>query len=286
MNYGDFLTDNNLIDENKKYLDNDIVSLNLRGWVGIDPYYINYLNKTINYYEDIEFKYKWQLAMTIISFLKTVFITLNNHFEWIKPWNLILLIINIIITFVIFAIEITKKQEVVKEVRAYYYLYNYIYKNLEADYPPLEKKTFVEFYYIFLEIGYIVKLVSEICASIDWYKFCDKCNCKCDNCKNRNCIKCKGENCIIKGVVCSCKNEKGEKCDKCKTDDCLLCEGYGSRKCENIFLKERCAIYLKHSSRGWISVKIITVTLFIFILFLILYVVIFVLKDDQLSFVD
>ena len=42
MNYGDFLTDNNLIDENEKYLDNDIISLNSRGWVGIDPYYINY----------------------------------------------------------------------------------------------------------------------------------------------------------------------------------------------------------------------------------------------------
>ena len=149
--------------------------------------------------------------MTIISILKTVFITLNNHFEWIKPWNMVLLGVNIVITFVIFAIEITKKQEVVKAVRAYYYLYNYIYKNLDADYPPIQNKTFVEFYYIVLEIGYIVKLVSEICSWIDYFKFCDKCGCKCENCQDRNCVKCKGEMCVIKGVDCSCKNEKDEK---------------------------------------------------------------------------
>ena len=55
-----------------------------------------------------------------------------------------------------------KKQEVVKAVRAYYYLYNYIYKNLDADYPSIQNTTFVEFYYIVLEIGYIVKLFSKI----------------------------------------------------------------------------------------------------------------------------
>ena len=286
MNYGDFLSDNNLIVENENYLDSDKVSLNARGWIGIDPDYISYLNRTINYYEDIEVEYKWQLGLTIISILKTVFITLNNHFEWIKPWNMVLLGVNIVITFVIFAIEITKKQEVVKAVRAYYYLYNYIYKNLDADYPPIQNKTFVEFYYIVLEIGYIVKLVSEICSWIDYFKFCDKCGCKCENCQDRNCVKCKGEMCVIKGVDCSCKNEKGEKCEKCKKGDCFLCEGYGRRKCANIFLKERCAIYLKHSEKGWKSFKIITCALILFIIFVISYIIIFIVKDDQLSFVD
>ena len=64
-------------------------------------------------------------------------------------------------------IEITKKQEVVKAVRAYYYLYNYIYKNLDADYPPIQNKIFFEFYYIVLEIGYIVKSFSVILL-MDW----------------------------------------------------------------------------------------------------------------------
>ena len=100
MNYGDFLSDNNLIEENENYLDSDIISLNARGWIGIDPDYISYLNRTINYYEDIEVEYKWQLGLTIISILKTVFITLNNHFEWIKPWHMVLLGVNIVITFV------------------------------------------------------------------------------------------------------------------------------------------------------------------------------------------
>ena len=95
-----FLSDNNLIEENENYLDSDIVSLNARGWIGIDPDYISYLNRTINYYEDIEVEYKWQLGLTIISILKTVFITLNNHFEWIKPWHMVLLGVNIVITFV------------------------------------------------------------------------------------------------------------------------------------------------------------------------------------------
>ena len=163
----DFLSDNNLIEENENYLDSDIISLNVRGWIGIDPDYISYLKIIINYYEDIEVEYNWQLGMAIISILKTVFITLNNHFEWIKPWNMVLLGVNIVITFVIFAIEITKKQEVVKAVRAYYYLYNYIYKDLDADYPPIQNKIFFEFYYIVLEIGYIVKSFSVILL-MDW----------------------------------------------------------------------------------------------------------------------
>ena len=281
MTLGDFIKDNSLTGVTyDNYNTDDEISLNVRGWVGIDTDYIKYINRTINYYEDVEMQFKWQLIMTIVSIAKTVFLTLNNHFEWIKPWNIILLVVNMIITVVIFIIEITQKRDVVRSVRAYYYLYNYIYKNLVADYPPLEKKTFVEFYYIVLEVGYIVKLVSEICSWIDYYKFYDKCPCKCENCQNRYCVKCRGDNCIIKGVKCTCD------CEKCKKDDCFLCEGSGDRELKNIFLKKRCEVYLKFNVKGWKSFKIITIVLIIFIIFMVAFVVLFVLKDDQLSFVD
>ena len=281
MKLGDFVSDNSLTGVTyDNYNSNDEVSLNVRGWVGIDTDYIKYINRTINYYEDIEMQFKWQLIMTIVSIAKTVFLTLNNHFEWIRPWNMILLIVNMVITVVIFAIEITQKKDVVKAVRAYYYLYNYIYKNLVADYPPLEKKTFVEFYYIVLEVGYIVKLVSEICSWIDYYKFYDECTCKCENCQNRYCVKCRGEKCVIRGVKCSCD------CEKCKKEECFLCEGSGSRELKNIFLKKRCDVYLKFNVKGWKSFKIITGVLIVFIIFMVLFIVIFVYKDDQLSFVD
>lgn len=280
MKLGDFISDNSITGASlDNYNNNDEVSLNVRGWVGIDTDYLKYLNRTVDYYEDVEVEYKWQLLMTIVSIVKTVFFTLNNHFEWIKPWNMILLIVNMVITIVIFSIEITKKKEVVKAVRAYYYLYNYIYKNLKADYPPLEKKTFVEFYYIVLEVGYIVKLVSEICSWIDWYKFCDKCTCKCDNCQDRYCIKCRGEKCIIRDAKCSCD------CERCKKNECFLCEGSGSRELKNIFLKKRCDVYLKFSVNGWKSFKIITGALIVFIIFMVVYVLAFVFLDDQLSFV-
>ena len=280
MKLENFISDNGLTGVTlDNYNNNDEVSLNVRGWVGIDPDYLKYLNRTVDYYEDVEVEYKWQLLMTIVSIVKTVFFTLNNHFEWIRPWNMILLLVNVVITVVIFSIEITKKQEVVKAVRAYYYLYNYIYKNLVEDYPPLEKKTFVEFYYIVLEVGYIVKLVSEICSWIDWYKFCDKCTCNCDNCQDRYCIKCKKDKCIIHGVNCSCD------CEKCKKNDCFLCEGSGSRELKNVFLKKRCDIYLKFSVNGWKSYKIITGALYVFLIFMVVYVCAFIFLDDQLSFV-
>jgi hypothetical protein len=280
MKLQDFISDNGLTGVTRdNYNNNDEVSLNVRGWVGIDTDYLKYLNRTVDYYEDVEVEYKWQLLMTIVSIVKTVFFTLNNHFEWIRPWNMILLLVNVVITVVIFSIEITKKQEVVKAVRAYYYLYNYIYKNLVEDYPPLEKKTFVEFYYIVLEVGYIVKLVSEICSWIDWYKFCDKCTCNCDNCQDRYCIKCKKDKCIIHGVNCSCD------CEKCKKNDCFLCEGSGSRELQNVFLKKRCDVYLKFSVNGWKSYKIITGALYIFLIFMVVYVCAFIFLDDQLSFV-
>ena len=280
MKLENFIQDNGLTGVTQDYYNNnDEVSLNVRGWVGIDTDYLKYLNRTVDYYEDVEVEYKWQLLMTIVSIVKTVFFTLNNHFEWIRPWNMILLLVNVVITVVIFSIEITKKQEVVKAVRAYYYLYNYIYKNLVEDYPPLEKKTFVEFYYIVLEVGYIVKLVSEICSWIDWYKFCDKCTCNCDKCQDRYCIKCKGDKCIIHGVNCSCD------CEKCKKNDCFLCEGSGSRELKNVFLKKRCDIYLKFSVNGWKSYKIITGALYVFLIFMVVYVCAFIFLDDQLSFV-
>ena len=282
--YKDFVSDNELTEKGEFYKDDDQVTLNARGWIGIDGKYLKYLNKTMNYYEDIVVEYKWQLLMTIVSLAKTAFITLNNHFEWIKPWNLFLLIVNAIITIVIFSIEITQKSDVVKMVRAYYYLYNFIYdylnKNIEKDYPPLEKKGFVRFYYNLLEIGYIVKLVAEICSWIDWLKFCDKCTCTCKNCDNRDCVKCKNSKCIINNVKCSCD------CEKCKKNDCFMCDGASdSREIKNLFLKKRCDIFLKFFKNGWLGFKLITGILIVFIVFRVIFAY-YIVKNDDMSFVD
>ena len=108
MNFDDFLSDNGLNEISEKYTKSDEVSLNVRGWVGINTNCKPYINSIIKYYgfygyKDI--KYKWQLLMTIVSILKTLFLTLNNHFEWIKPWNKILITANIAATWVIFFLK-------------------------------------------------------------------------------------------------------------------------------------------------------------------------------------
>jgi hypothetical protein len=281
--YSEFSSENGLID-GAFYQGSDQVTLNGREWIGIEGKYLKYINKSINYYEDVVVEFKWQTIMTIVSLAKTVFITLNNHFEWIKPWNIYLLIVNGIITIVIFSIEITQKSDVVKMVRAYYYLYNFIYdylnKNIERDYPPLEKKGFVRFYYNLLEIGYIVKLVAEICSWIDWLKYCDKCNCKCKYCENRECVKCRGNDCVIHGVKCTCD------CEKCKKDDCFMCEGAsGSREIKNLMLKRRCEVFMKFFKNGWKGFLYITGILLIFIVFVIIFIYMIV-KNDDMTLVD
>ena len=281
--YSEFSSENGLID-GAFYQGSDQVTLNGREWIGIEGKYLKYINKSINYYEDVVVEFKWQTIMTIVSLAKTVFITLNNHFEWIKPWNIYLLIVNGIITIVIFVIEITQKSDVVKMVRAYYYLYNFIYdylnKNIERDYPPLEKKGFVRFYYNLLEIGYIVKLVAEICSWIDWLKYCDKCNCKCKYCENRECVKCRGNDCVIHGVKCTCD------CEKCKKDDCFMCEGAsGSREIKNLMLKRRCEVFMKFFKNGWKGFLYITGILLIFIVFVIIFIYMIV-KNDDMTLVD
>lgn len=91
----------------EKYTKSDEVSLNARGWVGINTNYITEINSTIKYFRfhDPEFKKIWQLFLTIVSISKTLFLTLNNHFEWIKPWNKILVTANIVPTWVIFFLK-------------------------------------------------------------------------------------------------------------------------------------------------------------------------------------
>ena len=281
--YSEFASENGLIG-GEYYKDDDKVTLYGRGWIGVEGKYLKYLNKTINYYEDIVVEYKWQMLMTIVSLAKTVFITLNNHFEWIKPWNIVLLVANGIVTIAIFLIEISQKRDVVKMVRAYYYLYNFIYdylnQNLERDYPPLEKKGFVRFYYNLLEIGYIVKLVAEICSWIDWLKYCDKCKCKCKNCDNRECVKCRSNDCVIHDAKCTCD------CEKCKKNDCFMCEGAsGSREIKNFMLKKRCDVFMKFFVNGWKGFRYITAILFIFIIFVIIFVYMIV-KNDDMTLVD
>ena len=85
-------------------------------------------------------------------------------------------------TFGIFSIEMTQKGNVVNTVKTFYYLY-IIYENLnkytEKDYPTLEKKGFIIYYHNLLELGYIIKLVSEICIWADFFKYLDRCKCKC-----------------------------------------------------------------------------------------------------------
>ena len=101
MNFDDFQSDNGLSEISKKYTKSDEVTLNVRGWVGINTKCIKYINWIIRYYKGKEFNFKWEILMTIVSILKTIFITLNNHFEWIKPWNKILFGANTAITLLI-----------------------------------------------------------------------------------------------------------------------------------------------------------------------------------------
>jgi hypothetical protein len=275
MNFDDFQSDNGLSEISEKYTKSDEVSLNVRGWVGINTYYITAINSTIKYYGFHGFiihKNKWQLLLTIVSILKTLFLTLNNHFEWIKPWNKILNTANIVVTWVIFIFEIGGKIGVVEGATAYYNLYNYIYQNLEANYPILYGKAFVLFYCYVLNIGYIIKLFGDQISFTDYYKFYDKCDCPCKNCQDRNCVKCRKKECIINGVKCSCD------CEKCQKNDCFLCEGSGKRELKNYFFKKRCDVYLKFSVKGWKSIKTITFGLIFFIIFVPSYILFYMLK--------
>ena len=160
-----------------------------------------------------------------------------------------------------------KQGETVNGVKAYYYLYNYIYKNLEANYPILTKKAIVKFYTYVLEFGYIIKGISEFISFLDYIKYCDKCDCPCKNCQDRICVKCRKKKCKINGVKCSCD------CEKCKKNDCFLCEGSGRRELKNFFLKKRCDVFLKFSVNGWKSFKFITFGLIFFIIIIVVYLV-------------
>ena len=268
MNFEDFQSDNGLNEISEKYTKNDEVSLNVRGWVGINTKFISYMERIIGYYEYKELKFKWQILLTIISTLKTIFLTLNNHFEWIKPWNKILFAANAVLSLFIFTFEMFKSGATLGGIEAYYYLYNYIYKNIEGNYPILTKKKIIRFYLFFLRIGYLIKAISEVLTYLDNFKYYDKCDCPCKNCQDRNCVKCRKKKCKINGVKCSCD------CEKCKKDDCFLCEGSGRRELNNFFFKKRCDVYLKFSVNGWKSIKIITFGLIIFIIFVVVGLVI------------
>jgi len=266
MNFGDFQSDNGLNEISGKYTNSDEVSLNVRGWVGINTKFIYYVRDIISYYTHKELKFIWQILLTVVSTLKTIFFTLNNHFEWIKPWNKILFAVNIVTTGFIFGIGMLKQGETVDGVKAYYYLYNYVYKNLEANYPILTKKTIVKFYTFALEIGLIIK-ISEFISFFDYFKYYDKCDCPCKNCQDRNCVKCRKKKCKINGVKCSCD------CEKCKKNDCFLCEGSGRRELKNFFFKKRCDVYLKFSVEGWKSIIFITFGLIFFIILIVVFIV-------------
>ena len=268
-NYADFASNNGLIG-GEYYKDDDNVTLYARGWIGIDGNYQRYLKEFYYHYKEINeivMEYKVQLTMTIISLAKTFFFILNNHFEWIQPWYPCLIIFNMCFTFGIFSIEMTQKKNVVNTVKTFYYLYM-IYENLnkytEKDYPTLEKKGFIIYYHNLLEIGYIIKGVSELCSFIDFLKYFDRCKCKCSLCDNRECVKCKKGDCIIINVKCSCD------CEKCKNDNCFSCEGAsGSREIKNCMLKKRCEIFQKFFHYGWLGFKIINVVFFLFIILVI-----------------
>ena len=279
-NYADFASNNGLIG-GEYYKDDDKVSLYGRAWIGIDSDYYSYLNHSVSYYENIEVKYKWQLGLTILSVGKTAFFTLNEHFEWIKPWNGCLIIFNMLLTFGIFSLEIEKKSNVIKSFRAYYYLYYFIYdylnKKTEKEYPSLEKKGFIRFYYLLLQIGYIIKLISEICTFIDYLKYFDSCTCNCGYCLNRECVKCKQNKCVINGFECTCY------CEKCKNKECFLCEGAsGCGEIKNVMLKTRCSIFQNFFKRGWVSFKVITVMLYVFIIFIIIFCVFFIKSNESI----
>jgi len=79
MNFGDFQSDNCLNEISEKYTKSDEVSLNVRGWVGINTKFRYYIEEIIRFYAHKELKFTWQILLTIVSILKTIFLTLNNH---------------------------------------------------------------------------------------------------------------------------------------------------------------------------------------------------------------
>ena len=228
MKFKDFRIDNNL-KESKYYNDNDEVSLNLRTWIGLDHEHKDKLNFTDAYYEKMNLTFKWQIALSAISFIKSIFFILNNHFLWIKTPFYILELLNTIISYIIFMFELKKNATEISKIRAYYYLYCFIYENLNKNYPKLSKnkKYFIKYYYLMLASGYILKFISIVlkllyCVFIYFYHSLCTCGCDCDECLIKNCLHCKTEKCKTYSnftQICSCN------CEECRNNKCYFCKG-------------------------------------------------------------
>ena len=117
-----------------------------------------------------------------------------------------------------------------KKIRAYYFLYCFIYENLNKNYPKLKenKKYLLKYFYLLLESGYIIEFISLFLRFIyviiiAIYDYNYRCGCKCDECLVKDCLNCSYLNCItykkFKGKNCSCN------CEECIKRRCFLCKG-------------------------------------------------------------
>ena len=72
-------------------------------------------------------------------------------------------------------------------------------------------------------------------------------------------------------------------CEKCKNKECFLCEGAsGCGEIKNVMLKTRCSIFQNFFKRGWVSFKVITVMLYVFIIFIIIFCVFFIKSNESI----
>ena len=229
MNFKDFRIDNNL-EESKYYKDNDEVSLNVRTWIGLDKEYKSKLNFTDDYYEKMDLKFKWQIVLSVFSIINMVFFLVNYRLLFIKCNFLCLEISNILISLFIFILKLKKNTVEMKKIRAYYFLYCFIYENLNKNYPKLKenKKYLLKYFYLLLQSGYIIEFISLFLRFIyviiiAIYDYNYRCGCKCDECLVKDCLNCSYLNCItykkFKGKYCSCN------CEECIKRRCFLCKG-------------------------------------------------------------
>ena len=280
MNFKDFRIDNKL-EESKYYNDNDEVSLNVRTWIGLDPKLKDKLNFTDKYYEKMDITFSNEIILTVISLVKDAFFFLNERYLCLKLPFYFLEFINIFISIIIFVYEHKINSREVSKFRAYYFLYCYIYENLNKNYPKFSKtkKYFIKYYYLMLACGYIMKFISIAFKFIFYtivliYQTLCVCGCDCEECNVKNCLHCNKGKCKTynNNEICSCECEecKNRKCYFCKGNKCK-CLGFCCKCCFcyciycNINYKMRCLeIFL-----GYIANTI----LFIFIIGLFLMII-------------
>ena len=230
MNFKDFRIDNNL-KESKYYKDNDEVSLNVRTWIGLNIQHKSTLNYTDKYYENMDINFKWQKGLSAASFIIGVFFFINSRLLIIKCNFLLLELIKTIISLIIFLLKKKYNEVEREEMRSLYYLYCFIYENLNKNYPKLDenKKYILNCLCTLLEFGYVIDFLSIIFSLmyyviIAMFDRCYRCGCSCNECIDKNCLNCSDGSCKtykkFNKEDCTCK------CEECQPNKrCYLCKG-------------------------------------------------------------